>query len=143
MTDLTAKYNHHMPPMMKLLGVEFVSVERTKVVGRLAVRAELGNANGVLHGGAFMAFADHVGAIGAVVNLPKGANTATIESKTNFFLPGRIGDTLTAEALPLHIGRKTMVWQTRITGQDGRLLAQVTQTQIVLLAERVQESAGS
>lgn len=139
MSDLTARFNVHMPPMMKMLGVEFVSVETTRVVGRLVVRPEMGNGNGVLHGGAFMAFADHVGAIGAVVNLPKGARTATIESKTNFFLPGKIGDTLTAESLPLHIGRKTMVWQTRITGGDGRLAAMVTQTQIVMPADRSQE----
>ena len=139
MGDLTAKFNTHMPPMMKLLGVEFVSVETTRVVGRMVVRPDLGNGNGVLHGGAFMAFADHVGAIGAVVNLPKGARTATIESKTNFFLPGQIGDTLTAEALPLHIGRKTMVWQTRISGPNGRLYAMVTQTQIVMPADRSQE----
>ncbi len=139
MSDLTAKFNAHMPPMMKLLGVEFVLVETTRVVGRMVVRPDMGNGNGVLHGGAFMAFADHVGAIGAVVNLPKGATTATIESKTNFFLPGKIGETLTAEALPLHIGRKTMVWQTRITGAHGRLSAMVTQTQIVMPTDRSQE----
>lgn len=132
MTDLTAKHQNALPPMMKWLGVELVSVETSKVIARLHVRPELGNGNGVLHGGAFMAFADHVGAIGTVVNLPKGMRTGTIESKTNFFYPGKIGETITAESTPLHIGSKTMVWQTRINSSEGRLCALVTQTQIVM-----------
>ena len=95
----------------------------------------LGNGSGVVHGGAFMAFADHLGAVGTIANLPNGASTATIESKTNFFAPGKIGGILHAESVPLHRGKRTNVWQTRITDDDGRLLAQVTQTQIVLPPE--------
>lgn len=125
--------------MMRLLGVELVSVEKTRVVGRMLAREELGNVHRVLHGGAFMAFADHIGALGSVANLPEGMRTATIESKTNFFLPAKLGDMLTAESVPLHIGSKTMVWQTRITGPDGRLLAMVTQTQIVMPIDRSRE----
>lgn len=127
--------------MMRLLGVDLVSVEKDRVVGQMMVRPEMGNGYTVLHGGGFMAFADHIGATGAVVNLPPGFRTATIESKTNFFYPGKTGDMLTAEALPLHIGRKTMVWQTRITGPDGRMLAMVTQTQIVMPIERTKDAA--
>lgn len=137
MSDLLTRHRERLPPMMRLLGVDLVTVEKTRVVGQMLVRPELGNGVEVLHGGAFMAFADHIGATGAVVNLPSGARTATIESKTNFFAPGRIGEMLTAEALPLHIGSRTMVWQTRITDSTGRLLAQVTQTQIVMPRDKV------
>jgi 1,4-dihydroxy-2-naphthoyl-CoA hydrolase len=140
--DLTSKHRDRLPPMMKLLGVDLVSVEKARVVAQLKISADLGNGNGVMHGGAFMAFADHIGAIGTVVNLPRGMRTATIESKTNFFYPGLIGETLTAESVPLHIGSKTMVWQTRITDSKGRMLAQVTQTQIVMPLDRAQETIG-
>ena len=132
MSNLLARFSARLPTMMRNLGLEFVSIDTERVVARLAVTPELGNANGVLHGGAIMAFADHIGATGAVVNLPEGANTATIESKTSFFGPGKIGDVVTAEAIPLHRGKRTMVWQTTIKGSDGRVLAMVTQTQIVM-----------
>ena len=135
MTDLLTTHRDRLPPMMRLLGVDLVTVEKSRIVGRMLVRPEMGNGYAVLHGGAFMAFADHIGATGAVVNLPDGCRTATIESKTNFFYPARIGDMLTAESVPLHIGRRTMVWQTRIAGSDGRLLAMITQTQIVMPAK--------
>jgi 1,4-dihydroxy-2-naphthoyl-CoA hydrolase len=141
MSDLVARFQAHLPPLLKHLGLELVAVDKSRVLARLEVAPHLGNLNGVMHGGAFMAFADHLGAIGTIVNLPAGAKTATIESKTNFFLPGKIGETLTAESLPLHIGRKTMVWQTRITGPDGRLRVMVTQTQIVLPPERAGEAS--
>ncbi len=142
MSDLLTRFRDRLPPMMRLLGMDFVVVEKERVVGQMLARPELGNGHNVLHGGAFMAFADHVGAIGTVVNLPEGCLTSTIESKTNFFAPGRIGDMLTAESVPLHRGRRTMVWQTRITGSDGRLLAMVTQTQIVLPPEPKKGGAG-
>jgi uncharacterized protein (TIGR00369 family) len=89
----------------------------------------------VLHGGAYMAFADTIGAVATVANLKEGESTTTIESKTNFFAAIPLGDTARAECTPLHKGRSTMVWQTRITRGDGRLCAVVTQTQMVLKAK--------
>jgi uncharacterized protein (TIGR00369 family) len=86
----------------------------------------------VLHGGAYMAFADTIGAIATVANLKDGESTTTIESKTNFFAAVPLGDTARAECTPLHRGRTTMVWQTKITRGDGKLAAVVTQTQMVL-----------
>lgn len=135
MSELLTYHRERLPPMMRLIGVDLVEVAKSRIVGKLVVKAEHGNGHGVLHGGGFMAFADHIGAICAVVNLPEGARTATIESKTNFFAPGRLGDELTAEATPLHVGRRTIVAQTRITDPRGRLLALVTQTQIVKTRE--------
>ena len=114
-----------------LLDVHFVSATRQKVVAELKVRRELCTLPGRAHGGALMAFADTLGACGAVLNLPEGAGTTTLESKTNFFAAGPEGGVLRGEATPLHIGRRTMVWQTRITSGDA-LVALVTQTQMVL-----------
>jgi 1,4-dihydroxy-2-naphthoyl-CoA hydrolase len=96
------------------------------------VRAELCTRPAVLHGGAVMTLADTLGAIATIANLPEGASTTTIESKTNFFAAIPLGDTARAECTPMHKGRSTMVWQTRITRGDGRLCAVVTQTQMVL-----------
>jgi uncharacterized protein (TIGR00369 family) len=117
-----------------LLGVRFVSVANDRVVAELAVRPDLCTLPGRAHGGVLMAFADTLGAYGTVINLPDGATTTTIESKTNFFAAGREGGVLRGEATPLHIGRRTMVWQTRITSGDA-LVALVTQTQMVLPAQ--------
>jgi uncharacterized protein (TIGR00369 family) len=86
-----------------------------------------------MHGGAIMAFADALGAIGTVLNIPRDANTTTIESKTNFISAAREGSTINAESTPIHTGKRTCVWQTRITREDGKLVAIVTQTQMVLL----------
>ncbi len=122
------------PPFAELMGMKITHVSRDKVVAELFVRDELENRMGVLHGGAIMGFADNLGGTATTVNLPPGARTATIESKTNFFAPIPIGDTAHAECTPLHRGRTTMVWQTRITRNDGRLCAIVTQTQIVISA---------
>jgi 1,4-dihydroxy-2-naphthoyl-CoA hydrolase len=120
------------PPFAELMGMKITHLSRDKVVGELFVRDELENRMGVLHGGAVMAFADNLGGTATMANLPEGARTSTIESKTNFFAPVPIGDTARAECTPLHRGRSTMVWQTRITRNDGRLCAIVTQTQIVI-----------
>jgi uncharacterized protein (TIGR00369 family) len=120
-------------PFPDLMGVEITKREKTSVVGRLTVREDLCTVGHILHGGAFMAFADTLGAVGASMNLPEGAGTTTIESKTNFLGGARAGQTVTGEATPLHIGRRSSVWQTRITNDDGKLLAMVTQTQLVLL----------
>ncbi len=83
-----------------------------------------------------MALADTLGACATVLNLPEGASTTTVESKTNFLAPAPAGTRLIGECVPLHRGRRTMVWQTRITSADGRLIAVVTQTQLVLDAAR-------
>jgi uncharacterized protein (TIGR00369 family) len=124
------------PPFADFMGMKITHVSRDKVAAELLVRDELENRMGVLHGGAVMALADNLGGTATFANLPEGARTATIESKTNFFAPIPIGDTARAECTPLHRGRSTMVWQTRITRNDGRLCAIVTQTQIVILAEK-------
>lgn len=114
-----------------LLGIELVEVTPEKVLARLPVRASLCTVGGILHGGAIMAFADTLGALGTVVNMAQGSSTATIESKTNFISGAPAGSVVTGEATPIHKGRTTQVWQTRITGADGKLVALVTQTQIV------------
>lgn len=130
--DLLAKMQKHMPPFMKLLGVELTGVTLDQIDARLVVRKDIENGSGIMHGGAYMSFADYLGAIGTVVNLPKGAGTTTMESKTNFFAPAQIGATVLGRSTPLHKGRRTMVWQTRLTNPEGRLLCMVTQTQMVL-----------
>ncbi|HUR74604.1 MAG TPA: PaaI family thioesterase [Sporichthya sp.] len=121
-------------PFSELLGIEIVSVTPDLVVGKLKVRAEVCTVPAVLHGGAYMAFADTLGAIATVANLKDGESTTTIESKTNFFAAVPLGDTARGACSPLHKGRSTMVWQTKITRGDGRLVAVVTQTQMVLKA---------
>src|SRR5215472_15756909 len=123
------------PAFAALMGMKITQVSRDKVVAEMPVRDDLENRNGVLHGGALMAFADNLGGTAAIANLPDGARTATIESKTNFFAPIPVGDVARAECTPLHRGRTTMVWQTRVTRGDGKLAALVTQTQIVMLGE--------
>jgi len=115
-----------------LMGVRLVEVGPERVVGTLKVRAELCTSGEALHGGAYMAFADTLGALATMVNLPKGARTTTIESKTNFMGAAPLGSTITGEATPFHRGKTTQVWQTQIRGENGRLLAVVTQTQMVI-----------
>lgn len=113
------------------LGIRFVSMDSDRVVATLEVRPELLTATGTLHGGTLMAFADTIGAAGTVTNLKEGQFTATLESKTNFFAACKSG-TIRAEATPLHKGKRTHVWQTRITDQSGKLLSLTTQTQMIL-----------
>ena len=121
-------------PLAKLLGIEVVEARADRVLARLTVREAVCTSGGILHGGAFLALADSAGAIGASLNLRPGDGTTTIESKTNFLGSAAVGAVVTAEALPIHIGRRSSVWQTRITNDTGRLLALVTQTQLVLQA---------
>jgi uncharacterized protein (TIGR00369 family) len=123
-------------PFARLLGLELVTVTPDRVEAMLKVREDLCTRPAVLHGGAVMALADTLGAIATVANLPEGTTTTTIESKTNFFAAIPVGDTARAECTPLHRGRTTMVWQTRVTRGDGRLAALVIQTQLVLPATR-------
>jgi 1,4-dihydroxy-2-naphthoyl-CoA hydrolase len=125
------------PPFADFMGLKVTHVSPDKVEAELVVRHELENRFGVLHGGALMALADNLGGTATMANLPEGGRTATIESKTNFFAPIPVGDTARAECTPLHRGRTTMVWQTRITRNDGKLCALVTQTQIVILPEKI------
>jgi uncharacterized protein (TIGR00369 family) len=121
-------------PFAKLLGLELVSVTPERVEAVLHVREELCTRPAVLHGGAVMALADTLGALATITNLAEGATTTTIESKTNFFAAIPLGDTARAECTPLHRGRTTMVWQTKITRNDGRMAALVIQTQLVIPA---------
>jgi 1,4-dihydroxy-2-naphthoyl-CoA hydrolase len=120
------------PPFAKTLGLVVTHYSKDRIAADLTVRPELGNRNGNLHGGAVMALADDLGGAATIVNLPEGATTATIESKTNFFAAISVGDVAHAECTPLHRGRTTMVWQTKITRGDGKLAAIVTQTQLVI-----------
>ena len=122
-----------------LLGIRFVAASAERIVAEMTVRDDMCTTPGVLHGGAIMAFADSIGATGTAVNLPPGAGTTTLESKTNFFSAGRVGETVRGESLPLHRGRRTMVWQTRVTNAEGKLLALVTQTQMVLEAKQTEQ----
>jgi len=138
MTDASHPRNFMMqadlqPPFADFMGMKITHVSRDRVTAELPVTEQLSNRNGVLHGGAVMALADNLGGTAAVANLPEGASTATIESKTNFFAAIPVGDVAKAECTPLHRGRTTTVWQTKVTRGDGRLAALVTQTQLVML----------
>lgn len=120
-------------PFAQNLGIEIVEASAERIVGKLLVRPELCTTGGTLRGGAVMAFADSLGAIGAFLSLPEGArSTTTLESKTNFLSAAKAGTTVTGEANPVHSGKRTGVWQTRITGEDGKAVALVIQTQMVL-----------
>jgi 1,4-dihydroxy-2-naphthoyl-CoA hydrolase len=123
-------------PFADLLGIKLTHISQERVEAELKVRHELATVPDILHGGAIMALADNLGGVATVVNLPKGARTATVESKANFFAAIPVGETARAECTALHRGRTTMVWQTRITRNDGRLCALVIQTQIVIPAEK-------
>ena len=105
---------------------------RDEMVAELSVTEDLANRNGVMHGGAIMALADNLGGTATMINLPPGKTTTTVESKTNFLRPIRLGDVARAVSLPLHIGRTTQIWQTTITRGDGKTAAIVTQTQMVI-----------
>jgi uncharacterized protein (TIGR00369 family) len=130
--DMLDRIRQETLPFAELLGIEFVSAAPDKIVAEMTVRGDLCTRPAVLHGGAVMAFADTLGAFGTILNLPEGAGTTTIESKTNFVAPAPVGSRVVGEATPVHRGRRTMIWQTRISSPEGRLLALVTQTQLVL-----------
>jgi uncharacterized protein (TIGR00369 family) len=124
------------PPFADFIGMKITHVSKDKVEAELPMREDLNNRFGIMHGGAIMALADNLGGTATFANLRPGERTATIESKTNFFAPIPLGDVARAECTPLHRGRTTMVWQTRITRNDGKLCALVTQTQIVISTEK-------
>ncbi|MDE1936281.1 PaaI family thioesterase [Bradyrhizobium sp.] len=120
-------------PFAELKGVTFVEAGKDRVVARMLVRPDLCTAGHTIHGGAVMALADSVGAAATVINLPDDAKgTTTIESKTNFIGAAKEGATVIATATPVHRGRRTQVWQTRVEAEDGKLVAVVMQTQMVL-----------
>ena len=131
MTDMNPMA-HQQPAFANFLGIKITHLSADKVTAELAMRPDLNNRFDIMHGGAVMALADNLGGTAASANLKPGQSTTTLESKTNFFAPIPICDTAYAECTPLHRGRTTMVWQTRITRGDGRLCALVTQTQMVL-----------
>ena len=134
MIDVHALQQRLEPLFPGLMGVTLTEVTPERVVATMKVRPDLCTAGSILHGGAFMAFADTIGAVATVVNLPTGARTTTIESKTNFLGSAAVGSTVTAECTAFHRGRTTMVWQTQIRSEQGKLCAVVTQTQMVLPA---------
>lgn len=122
-----------MMPLAGTLGVAIDEGTKDRVAGRLAVRPDICTAGHIAHGGAIMAFADCLGAVGAFLTLPEGASgTTTIESKTNFLGAGPVGSVLVGEATPVKIGKRLSVWQTRIRTEEGAEVALVTQTQMVL-----------
>ena len=117
-----------------LMGVQLIEVTPERVVASMEVRSNLCTTGNVLHGGAIMAFADTLGAVGTLVNLPKDARTTTIESKTNFLRAAPEGTRIIGECTAFHRGRTTMVWQTQIKNDTGKLCAVVIQTQLVIPA---------
>jgi 1,4-dihydroxy-2-naphthoyl-CoA hydrolase len=127
------KINSMNMPFARLTGVTFTEAGKDRVVAQMLVRPDLCTVGHMIHGGAIMAFADSVGAAATVINLPEDAKgTTTIESKTNFIGGAREGTTVIATATPVHRGRRTQVWQTRVESEEGKLVALVTQTQMVL-----------
>ena len=130
--DMAARLQQELPPLPRWMGITVTVAEPERVVCELTVREEHCTSGDIMHGGAIMAFADTVGALGTIVNLREGQGTTTLESKTNFFAGTPVGSRLIVEATPLHRGRRTQVWETRITNAQGRLVAKVTQTQMVL-----------
>jgi uncharacterized protein (TIGR00369 family) len=122
------------PLLPGLLGVKLVSVSEDRVVAELEVRPDLCTTGGVMHGGAYMAFADTLGAVGTVMSLPQGARTTTTDSSTKFIAAAKVDTVVTGESVALHRGRTTQVWQTTVRRDDGKLCAVVTQTQLVIAA---------
>jgi len=119
---------------IEALGIVFVEVSKTRILAEMTAGPEHTNGADAVHGGVYMAFADTLGARGAIMNLPDGCVTSTLESKTNFLRGARPGK-LIGEATPVHVGRTTQVWQTVVTDADGKKLAVVSQTQIVMPAK--------
>jgi uncharacterized protein (TIGR00369 family) len=131
-TDLATMQKLFDPLFPGLMGVRLLACAPDRVTAEMTVRGDLCTAGGILHGGATMAFADTLGAVGTILNLAPGKRTTTTDSSTKFIAGARVGTTVTAESIALHRGRTTMVWQTSIRNADGKLCAVVTQTQLVL-----------
>lgn len=116
----------------RALGMEYTEVSTDRLVAEITVRQDMSNGSGTIHGGALMTFADTLGAVATILNIPRDKSTTTLESKTNFIGPAPVGTRLIGETTPLHRGRTTQIWETRITTAAGKLVAKVTQTQLVL-----------
>jgi 1,4-dihydroxy-2-naphthoyl-CoA hydrolase len=136
MPDLRALQEILNPLFPGFMGVRLTVAEPERVVAELDVRPDLCTTGGILHGGAHMAFADTLGAVGTFLNLGPGQTTATTDSSTKFIAAARVGTTVTGECTPFHRGRSTMVWQTVVRNADGKVCAVVTQTQMVLQAKQ-------
>ena len=135
MPDPVAALQARLQPLLPgLMGMQLTEVGADRIVATMLVRPDLCTSGGILHGGAHMAFADTLGAVGTFVNLPQGARTTTIESSTKFIGAAPMGSTVTGESTAFHRGRTTMVWQTLVRSEAGKLCAVVTQTQLVILA---------
>jgi uncharacterized protein (TIGR00369 family) len=134
MARMAEPIRYRLPAFAELVGIEILEADKEHVVGRIVLGPQHSNGRDRVHGGAIMTLADTLGAIATVINLPPETVTTTIESKTNFLAAGR-GDFLVGEATPLHVGRRTMVWQTTIRDAEDRRVAVVTQTQLVLPRE--------
>lgn len=130
--DLTAVQKHLDSIFPGLLGVRITELAPDKIVGEMQVRPDLCTSGGILHGGAYMAFADTLGAVGTVINLSPGKRTTTTDSSTKFIAGAKVNTKVIGESVALHRGRSTMVWQTSIRNSEGKLCAVVTQTQLVL-----------
>lgn len=124
-----------LPPFGQIFGLRIVQAHPDCLRAEFEVTEALSNRNGVLHGGAIMGLADNLGGTATFMNMTEGQGTTTIESKTNFLRAVPIGETLSTVTTPLHRGRRTQVWETRLTRSDGKLAAIVTQTQMILSAE--------
>lgn len=132
MLDVSAIQNLIQPLFPGLMGVRVLEVTPERVLAELEVRPDLCTSGGIMHGGAYMAFADTLGAVGTLVNLPAGKGTTTTDSSTKFIAGAKVHTTVRSESVALHRGRTTMVWQTSITNAQGKLCVVVTQTQLVL-----------
>jgi uncharacterized protein (TIGR00369 family) len=122
-------------PFAELLGIRYVSATADRVTAEMTVRPDLCTTPAILHGGAIMAFADTLGAVGTALNLGAGQRTTTTDSSTKFMAAARVGTRVAAECVALHRGRTTMVWQTSVRNADGKLSAVVTQTQLVMRSD--------
>ena len=122
------------PEFAQLMGIKILDATPDYLEAEVLISKQLGNRNGVLHGGAVMGIADNIGGTASFLNLKPGQSTTTIESKTNFFRSVAIGEKLTARCEPLHKGRKTLVWQTTLRRADGKVAAITIQTQMILKA---------
>jgi 1,4-dihydroxy-2-naphthoyl-CoA hydrolase len=132
MLDAAAIQALFAPLLPGLLGLQLTEASRERVTATMRVRPELCTTGGILHGGAVMAFADTLGAVGTLMNLPEGARTTTVESSTKFLAAAPVDSTVAGECTAFHRGRRTMVWQTLVRSESGKLCAVVTQTQLVV-----------
>lgn len=130
------------PEFAKHLGMQMIEAVPNRVVMELPVTEALSNRNGVMHGGAILGLTDNTGGTAASINLKPGENTVTVESKVNFLRPIRIGDVARATATPVHIGGTTQIWTIEVTRGDGKLAAQVTQTQMTIQWKEPAEVSG-